>query len=99
MTDELTDNKVSVEYLKYEADVFKRDDAGNIRFDVNGNTLVLHRAGDYILDGQGDRIVARTNTSTDSVPSLEKLSDSELAELKESTALEQASRPMRKNHV
>lgn len=47
----------SPEYARYLQDIHKVNDLGQIQRDVNGNWIFLHRAGDVMLDVNGDPLL------------------------------------------
>jgi hypothetical protein len=51
------------DYVRWNTDVHKRDEHGQIMIDTNGNFLFLHRAGDVMLDSKGDPILASRPTN------------------------------------
>lgn len=57
------EKELDADYVRWNTDVHKRDEHGQIMIDTNGNFLFLHRAGDVMLDSKGDPILASRPTS------------------------------------
>lgn len=57
------EKELEPDYVRWNTDVHKRDEHGQIMIDTNGNFLFLHRAGDVMLDSKGDPILASRPTN------------------------------------